>query len=1091
MSEVVFAFPLSFGQQRLWFLDQLTPGNSFYNIPAAIRLFFPVNVAVLDKSLNEIVRRHESLRTTFRNHEGAPRQIISPFLEAHLRVTDLRKLPESQRNLEAERLAREEASLPFDLANGPLVRTTLLRLNEAESVFLLTLHHIIADGWSLQIFWKELNTLYAAFSAERPSPLPELDYQYPDFAVWQREWVQGKNLSSQLKYWKNQLQDLALLQLPTDRPRPSVQSFRGSTHFFRIPNAALADVGLLSRRHGVTLFMTLLAAFKALLSRYSSQTDIIVGTPTAGRIRSELEPLIGFFVSTLVMRTDLSGDPTFGELLERVKRTALDAFAHQEIPFEKLVEELRPERNLSRNPLFQITFQLLTASGKTQPQSTGPATSPLLVQRGTAIFDLAFNLWEDGDQVHGQIEYSTDLFDAETIHRMASHYVTLLEAAVRNPTLRLSTLPLLSQAERKQLLVVWNSTQQAYPRDRCAHELFEEQVSRSPEATAVVFDGREITFRDLNEQADRLASILKNFGVGPDILVAIFLERSVEMMVALLATLKAGGAYVPLDAQYPSERLNFMIEDAKPAILLTEETLLQRLRPTGMPWLLVKDGSSAKVQNELAPKPGRQVRPEDLAYVIYTSGSTGRPKGIMVPHRGLVNYLHWCATTYPVFAGIGAPLHSSISFDLSITSLFVPLLSGRAVHLVPEAVSPATLAGFLKSHHDFSLIKITPSHLRLLRQDLPGSTVKGLAHAFVVGGENLLAEDIQFWQEAAPEIRIFNEYGPSETVVGCCVYESSVGRHHTGSIPIGRPIANTQLYILDAALQPVPVGIPGELYIGGDGLARGYLNRPELTAEKFLPDPFNPAPGRRLYKSGDRARYLADGTIEFLGRIDDQVKLRGFRIELGEIEAVLREHPRIREAVVEFRNDLGMDPYLVAYLAARDNPAPDSAELRHFLERKFPNYMVPSSFVWVEAFRLTRNGKIDRAALPRPNDRRLRAGDAYVPPRNALERFLAGLWSRVTGGGPVGMDDNFFRELGGHSLSATQLCALIKESFQLEFPLRLIFESASVGQFADALRREYATPERLEKTAELLLAVEQMSEDEVEAMLVEHSQPAS
>jgi amino acid adenylation domain-containing protein len=1075
--------PLSFAQERLWFLDQLEPNSAVYNIPMGLRLEGALNVAVLQRCLDEIIRRHETLRTRFEAVEGRPVQVIEPFHSLEMPFIDLGNVPQDQREAEAGRLCTEEARRPFDLTQGRVLRVKLFQLEPTEHLLLLNMHHIASDGWSVGLLLRELGSLYQTFSEEKASPLPELPVQYADFAVWQREWLQGEVLEKQLTYWRKQLKGApALLELPTDRPRLAVQSYRGTLETAVFPQSLLRAVKALNQREGVSLYMTLLSAFQTLMYRYSGQEDITVGSPIAGRNRVEIEGLIGFFVNTLVLRSDLSGNPTFRELLRRVQEVTLAAYAHQDLPFEKLVEELQPERNLSYSPLCQVAFGLQNTSAV--PETLGGLSLSLeWVTSGTSKFDLSVFMAEETDGLRAVVEYCTDLFDRETILRLLNNFRSLLEGVVANPDQPIATLPLLTEAERHQLLVEWNATRADYPEDKCIHELFEAQVEKTPDAIAVVFEEQHLTYRELNQKANQLARYLRKFGVGPEVLVGLCVKRSLEMLIGVLGVLKAGGAYVPLDPTYPKGRLGYMLEDARTPVLLTQEHLLPILPENGAK-VVCLDSQWEPIGRETATNLPCEAKPENLAYVIYTSGSTGQPKGVMIAHRGLVNYLDWCVRAYPVAEGSGAPVHSSISFDLTITGLFAPLLVGRRVLLIPEELGVHGLGETLLEETDFSLVKITPPHLEMLRQQLPSLRAAGRTRSFIIGGENLLAESIIFWQEFSPDTVLINEYGPTETVVGCCVYRVPRDERRSGSVPIGRPITNTQLYILDGFKQPVPVGVPGELYIGGVGVARGYLNRPELTAERFVSDPFSRSFGARLYRTGDRVRYLPDGNIEYLGRMDHQVKIRGFRIELGEIESVLAGHPGVREAVVVAREDAPGDKRLVAYLTAKAGEPPNVSELRSLLQTKLPEYMVPSAFVTLDRFPLTPNGKLDRKALPMPDLARPELEKAFVAPRTPIERVLADIWGEVLGLKQIGVHDNFF-ELGGHSLLATQVISRVRQAFEVDLPLRSLFESPTVEGMASSLLHLSTKRAELETRAELLLKVAELSESEVEAMLAQ------
>lgn len=910
------ALPLSFAQQRLWFLYQLEPDSPFYNMPQVIRMRGTLDRDALQRTIDEIVRRHEVLRTTFTTIDNVPVQVIADPAPVPIPDSDLTTLPENRREEKALELAHSEARRPFDLSKGPVLRARLIRLGADDCILLLNNHHIAGDGWSMGLFVKELAALYEAFSRGEHSPLPDPAVQYVDYAMWQQDWLQGEVLDKQLAYWKKRLEGAPpVLELPTDRPRPMVETHRGGNVALKLPRNLADALRRLSRQEGTTLFMTLLAAFQTLLSRYTGHDDIVVGSPIANRNWTDkVEDLIGFFVNSLVLRTDLSGNPTFRELLGRVREVALGAYTHQDMPFEKLVEELHPERSLSHNPLFQVSFVLQNAP-RYALRLPGLTLQPVEIYSDTAKFDLCQFVTElDDGALFCLAEYNNDLFDASTVQRMLGHFQVLLEAAAADPGKRISELPILTQAEHHQLVVDWNNTTAEFPADRDVHQLFESQVERTPDAVALVFGTQRLTYRELNQRANQLARYLQGRNIGPDALVGLCTERSVEMVIGCLGILKAGGAYIPLDPAYPKERLVFMLQDSAVKVLVTTEQLKAILPATGIEvicldadWTSIGQQSSANVASDAGPA--------NLAYVIYTSGSTGKPKGAMIEHRGLVNYLSWATKAYRVRAGQSAPVHSSISFDLTITSLYSPLMVGGTVDLLPDDLGVDTLARALRDGDTRALVKITPAHLEILSQ-LLAEEAAGRTNAFIIGGENLLADSVRFWRENAPQTRLINEYGPTETVVGCCVYEVDRLDFVSGSVPIGRPIANTELYILDRYMNPTPIGIPGELYIGGVGVGRGYLNRPGLTQERFLANPFSPQPGARLYKTGDLARYLPDGNLEFLGRIDTQVKLRGFRIEPGEIESVLSEHSGVRQAIAIAREDSPGNKQLVAYVVA-------------------------------------------------------------------------------------------------------------------------------------------------------------------------------
>jgi amino acid adenylation domain-containing protein len=900
MSQEAYVFPTSFAQERLWFLDQLVPNNAFYNIDTSLRLRFAVDPATLEQSLNEIVRRHETLRTTFKAVDGQPVQVVAPSLHVPLPVLDLRGLDEAAREAKAVALATADSQKAFDLARGPLLRTTLLCLGDEDYAFLLTMHHIIADGWSMVLLFQELWDIYEAFSTGLPSPLPELPIQYADFAVWQRDWLRGEMLEEQLSYWRNQLRDLPVLQFPTDWPRPTVLSYEGSLHTLWLPGSlanALRDLGA---REKTTLFMTVLAAFNVLLSRYTGQEDIAVGTPVANRDRAEIEGLIGFFVNSLVLRTDLSGNPSFRDLLGRVRETALQAYAHQDLPFETLVEKLQPERDMSRNPLFQVTLQLFSDFGTydEQQQSGLFEGETLETEKGTANIDFALDLWEMTDGIYGTIEYSTDLFTAETISRLASHFKTLLENIVAQPDRPLSELSILRDQEREQLLVQWNRTEMQFPAGAGLHQLVETAADSTPGALAVVFRDQKLTCLELDRRANQLARYLQSEGVGPEILVAVFFERSIEMVVALLAILKAGAAYLPLDPANPKERLAFMLRDAEPKLVLTQKGLLSSLPPVTTRCLLYEDESDA-IRSLSQTRLSTRVVSDQLAYVIYTSGSTGLPKGVMVTHAAICNHLLWMQTAFPLAADDRMIQKYSLSFDVSILEIFGTLLAGaRLIIAEPGRHLDLFELVSLMNREAVTVLDLVPSMLAVLLEDSSFNESRSLRRV-TCGGEVLPKDLVEKFRERM-KMELNNIYGPTEATIGSTFHTCAPSEQ---VVPIGRPVANTQVYLLDRFMNPVPVGVCGELYIGGEGLARGYLKRPDLTAERFIPHPFSNAPGARLYRTGDVGLHRADGVIEYTGRIDEQVKIRGYRIELAEIETCLKHLPGVRDALVLVRED--------------------------------------------------------------------------------------------------------------------------------------------------------------------------------------------
>ena len=902
--------PLSFAQQRLWFLDQLVPNNPFYNITAALRIHGPLNENALQHALNRVVQRHEALRTSFASLNGHPVQVIAQSVSLSVPVIDLSSLSQERQEREVSRLTLEEGRKVFDLRSAPLIRLTLLRLQAEQHVALLTMHHIVSDGWSIGVFTRELAALYQASIQDTAPELNELPIQYADFAAWQRQWFQSGVLEQQIQYWKKQLSGAPpTLRLTSDRPRPAIQTFNGARCPLVIPAALAENLKTLGHQENATLYMVLLAAFKTLLLWYTGQEDIVVGSPVANRNRAEIEPLIGFFVNSLALRTDLSGNPTFRELVHRVRDVAVQAFSHQDLPFERLVDELQPERDLSRNPLFQLNFALQNTP-REKIELSGLTFEVMDIDNATSRFDLSLDLSEKAEGLEGFIEYSTDLFDAATIKNLVWHFQTLLQTIANGPDQRLSELSLVGEEELNLYQVEHDTTVPANP-STVVHELFEAQVEQTPDAVAVISCEEYLTYNMLNCRANQLAHYLREHGVGPDVLVALALERTIDLVVSIWGVLKAGGAYVPVDPSYPQDRQAYMLADSRAPILLTNRALLSKLPPS-LSQTICLDTLWTAIAQEPLENPAPAITADSLAYVIYTSGSTGQPKGVAVPHRGLSNYLAWCLSAYGVAEGGSVPVHSSISFDLTITSLFPPLLVGQSISLLPENDTLEGLIAALRSGSNCAHLKITPSHLHILSQGLPGSEAASSVRALIIGGEALRGEHLSFWRTYAPHTRLINEYGPTEATVGCCVYEVPIEGSLPDRVPIGRAITGTSLYILDPYQRLLPPGVPGELYIGGRGLARGYLNRPSLTAERFVPDPFSGEPGARLYKTGDLVRYLPDGNLEFLGRLDRQVKVRGYRVEPREIEATLSRHPCIQQATVLAREDLNNQ--LVAYV---------------------------------------------------------------------------------------------------------------------------------------------------------------------------------
>jgi aspartate racemase len=1033
--------PLSFAQQRLWFLDRLVPGNAVYNESSAVELGGAIDVAALERALNEIVRRHEALRTSFPEVDGKPVQAVSPSLLLKLPLIDLSELLCEQREAEARRLTLEEAVSAFDLARGPLIRARLLRLGQDRYTLLLTMHHVVCDEWSGRVLARELTAHYEAFASGRRTSLPELPVQYADFAVWQRERLQGATLEKLLKYWKEQLADLPMLRLPRDRPRPPVPSYTGRRRFLHIPQSLHASLKALSLQEGVTMFMTLLAAFSVLLHRYSEQDDIAVGVPVANRNWKELEGLIGFFVNVLVMRTDLSGDPSFREALARVRSTALAAYEHQDLPFEKLVEELHPDRDPARNPLFEVIFQLF--SPEPDDRGADPDESPTNeVETGTTKFDLRCDLVETADGIRGFLEYSTDLLDDETIDAMAGHFEILLRSIVTAPSKPISHLDLLTGRERHQLLQEWNRTATEYPRHRCVHSLFEQQSAATPGRVAVVSDEGALTYADLNRRANRLAHYLRRSGLRPGSMVGISIPRSLDTIAGLLAILKAGGAYLPLDATYPRERIAFLVADAECPIVLTRGGELAWLAETGVR-LLALDDTDAELAAESTADPENRNRPEDPVYVMHTSGSTGQPKGVVVPHRAIVrlvkNTNFFDVRENDVFLQFGP-----LSFDASTFEIWGALLNGARVALhAPGLPSIEELADTIERHGVTTTFltaslfnQVVDAHVDKLRS----------VRQLLAGGDVLSPRHVQRCLDALPSCRVINGYGPTENTTFTCTFAMQHGDRLAGSVPIGTPIANTRVYVLDPHMQPVPVGVPGELYAGGDGLGLSYLNSPQLTLERFVPDPFG-APGERLYRTGDLVRYRRSGDIEFLGRMDMQVKVRGFRVELGEIEAVLARHDAVKESVTVVREPEPGDKRLFSFVVIRPGAAATGAELRRYLQARLPEFMVPSSIMTLPALPLNGSGKVQRDKLPRLDAQRPVLEQPFAPVRNELERRIAAIWQEVLGLEKLGVHDNFF-ELGGHSLLLARLHTRLRETVRTRVSMVDLFRYPTVASLA-------------------------------------------
>jgi len=949
------SFPLSFAQQRLWFLYQLDPESPFYNIPTSLRLSGLLDTQALKSSINDIIKRHEALRTAFISEGKEAVQKIYPDLSIDLPIEDLTQLKDEEQETAIKHLSDEEVRKPFNLDQLPLLRCKLLRLKDTEHILIINIHHVVSDGWSMSVFNKELKAFYAHHAAHVPVTLDDLPVQYCDFSVWQREWMSGDVLDEQLGYWTEELRDASpLLEMPLDRAYPPAKSYRGKRIRYMLSANLTESLKQQAKQNNATLFMFLFAAFNLLLSKYTRQQDIVVGSPIASRTRQEIEPLIGFFVNTLALRTDLSGNPTFRELLARVRETTLGAYDHQGLPFEKIVEELKPERSLSYSPLFQVAFALQSASTKTM-QLEGIDIQPVEINSGVEKFDLTISAEETSEGLRLLWSYNTDIYNQDTIERMAGHYQALLEQIVKHPDKPISEYELLTSEERQQLLVDWNATATDCPRDQCILQLFETQVAHSPDAVAVVYQDQSLSYADLNARANRLAHYLIEQGVGPDTLVALCLERSLDLIVTVLGILKAGGAYVPLDPGYPKDRLAFMLEDTQAPVLITQSSLQATLPPHGAT-VLCLDNAVDPLATFAEANPALRTQPHHLAYIIYTSGSTGQPKGVEICHRSLINLVTWHQRTYELSTQDRTTLLAGPAFDASVWEIWPTLTAGASLYVPNEDIrmAPDRLISWYADKGITLSFLPTPLATALLEQDM---SARLSLRTLLTGGEAL-----QLPSTKPLPFKLVNHYGPTESTV-VTTAATVIPEQSDRSPPIGRPISNTQVYILDDHLKPVPTGVVGELYIGGDGLARGYLNRPELTAERFIPNPLAGTPGERLYKTGDLVRYLADGNIEFMGRSDDQVKIRGFRIELGEIEATLSQHPQVQDSLVMVREEGARGKHLVAYVVTEQAVEDVITTIQGYLKETLPEYMVPSAFVTLDTFPLTPNGKVDKQAL--------------------------------------------------------------------------------------------------------------------------------
>jgi amino acid adenylation domain-containing protein len=1093
--------PLSFAQQRLWFIDQLGTSSAAYNVPAAVRLTGHLDVLSLTHTFTTVTGRHESLRTTFSMVDGHPVQVIRPPQNVLLPLIDLSGLSNEHREVETYRLVLEEAGRHFNLERGPLFRATLLHLGAEEHVVMLTLHHIISDGWSMGVLVREIATTYEAYSQNLPSPLAELPIQYADYAHWQRQWLQGDLLESQLSFWRHLLSNSPpSLDLPSDRVRPPVQTFRGALSPINLSSELSGALKKLGHKEGVTLFMTLLASFQLLLSRWSGQTDIVVGSPIANRHHAATEGLIGFLVNTLALRTDLSGDPSFSELLHRVRETALSAYAHQDVPFEMLVEELRPIRDMSRNPFFQVMLVLQNADATAiEPQRL--KLEPIKVDSGVARFDLLLHLTDTGQELGGALEYNTDLFDGATIARLVAHFQTLLEGVVANPERRISQLSLLSESERLHLLEDFNPAPSPAPfgarQPHSLQSLFEQQVEQWPNNIALVCGAVRLSYRELNDRANQLAHRLMSAGAGPETLIGICTDRSVEMAVAVLAVIKAGAAYLPLDPAYPAARLQYMLDDAGPLLVVTQAGMLERL-PGSLPAVICVDLEAKEIGTYPRTNPESRSSAAQLLYVIYTSGSTGRPKGVSVPQGVMSNLVAWHLEE--MVRGVEMLQFASLSFDASIHELLAGWCGGSRLHLVSEEMRRDTrqLAGYILEAGIEKMILPVVVLQQLAEHWEREGTGQGKIKEITTTGEQMqltraVVEVMERWEKQAREgggerCEVYNHYGPSEThVVTSYRLGGEVGEWERRP-PIGKPIANTAVYILDQRLELVPEGVRGELYLGGAGVGRGYVNRAAETAERYVPDPYRAESGARMYRTGDVGRYREGGVIEYVGRGDEQVKVRGHRVELGEVEAALSGVKGVAESVVVMEEGAGAERRMVGYVVGEAGVELRLREVREELGRELPEYMIPAVIVQLPELPLTANGKVDKRALPAPDQSRPELEVSFVAPRTPAEEVVAGIWAQVLRVEQVGVHDNFF-ELGGNSLLTTQVVSRLHDVFRVEVPLRSLFQTPTIEGLVDVLAQMWGERELVEEIARTFKEVAKLSDDQLKSLLVEQGVP--
>ncbi|MGD9488077.1 MAG: amino acid adenylation domain-containing protein [Calditrichaceae bacterium] len=1076
--------PVSFAQQRLWFLDQLEPGNSLYSIPAAVKIRGNFNKEAFKNSINTIIKRHSVLRTVFSQNDGSPSQIIAGKLKIDLPEIDLSGIDKKEIHSRVNEVILSETEKPFDLQTGPLIRALLLKLSVDETIVILTVHHIVSDGWSMGVIISEIKALYPAYCLNKPVSLPELPVQYADYAVWQRKWFRGKVLEQQITYWKNQLKDVPpLIELPTDRPRPASRTYRGDHIIFNIEMEKVQKLEDFCLKQDVTMFMTLISVFQALLHRYSGQSDICVGSPIANRNRAEVAGLIGFFVNTLVMRGDLSENPAFTSFLERMKHTILNAYANQDLPFEMLVEAVNPNRALNHSPLFQVMF-VYNNTPENAVTLPGLEVSLIDIESRTSKFDIIMNLTETENILQGKLEYNTDIFNRDTMERFIEHFKVLIDGILINPLSKISDLPMLTGEEFRYLTTVLSKPEAWYDSEKFVHELFEAQAEKSPQAIALIADQNQLSYEELNTRANCLARYLIRKGVLPGTFVGVSVNRTPDLIIGILGILKAGGTYLPLDPGYPKERIRFMLEDSSAKFVLTQERIAKTF-PTSQCELICLDSRWPDISKENSRNPEINLTKDLPAYIIYTSGSTGTPKGVLISHQAIANHCCDMKDYYKITPEDHILQFASFNFDASVEQILPTLTGGARLVLRDDEIWPTIEFHNKIRQFDLSVINLPTAYWQQLALDWashPEWLSKNRLRLVIIGGDRMSSDTLELWQKTPLSgVRLLNAYGPTETTITASAYDIPQTFKGT-NIPIGRPRANREFYILDNQLRPLPVGIPGELHIGGNALAIGYLNQPELTAEKFINNPFGKESGILLYKTGDLARYLPDGNIEFLGRADNQVKIRAFRIELGEIEAALNQCGGISRSIVTAIEDSSGVKRLIAYYINGKNQDLPVKELRGSIQKRLPDYMIPSAFIRMDQFPLSPAGKIDRRALPVPDNLRPELESAFVTPRTPTEKKIAGIAGQLLKIEKIGVYDNFF-ELGGHSMLATQFISRLRESFNVEIPLRSVFENPTVDGMMRVITESQSMGEDQKELDNMLAELESLSEEEVQKII--------